>query len=119
MDSLEQQEPTSFEIERHEGRQTAVRVVVDDEKVINSAIESKTRTVQQIFGLLEDRTDGEVEKPTEQVIDNPEELLSKARAELSQLEHPTIDDISRVLITSGLEIRSIKSWLLANKSEIR
>lgn len=130
MDQFEKQQPSTPEMQiekpeeseakqRERQRQTIVRSVADDKRNIDSTIESRTWTVQQIFSTLERRPVGRIEVSSERVTEHPEEVMGKIKADISRLEHPTIDDISRVLIVSGLEVRDIESWLAANKSEVQ
>ena len=75
--------------------------------------------MQSIFGSLERRPVVEHEIQKENAIKNPEEILAKVKDDLTKIENPSIDDISRVLITSGLETQEIESWLKANKNELQ
>ncbi|MEI7709741.1 MAG: hypothetical protein WCI76_03440, partial [bacterium] len=112
------EKPEGPEVEQERLRQSVIRDIVDSKRSTDSAIESKTKSVQSIVGSLERRTVGEQETK-ETSINNPEEILSKVKDDLLKIEKPTIDDISRVLITSGLQTRDIESWLAVNKSELQ
>ncbi len=107
------------ETQQEQLRLSIIRGVADDKRIADSSIESKTRTVQSILSSLEIRSLNEQETREEETINNPEEILDKTRNDLSQIENPTIDNISRVLITSGLEARNIHSWLATNKTEVQ
>jgi hypothetical protein len=129
MDNLEQKQtltpeegiekPEGLEVQQEQLRQSVLRGIADDKRATDSSIESKTRTVQSVLGSLERRPIVEHEIQKESVIKNPEEILGKVKDDLSKIENPTVDDISKVLITSGLEMRDIESWLMANKSELQ
>jgi len=129
MDQFKKQQPPTPEAqiekpeepgaEREQQRQTIARSVAGDKRSIDSTIEFKARTVQQIFSVLERRTVERTGAPNERAVENPEEVMDKIKADISQLGHPTVDDISRVLTTSGLGVRDIESWLAANKSEVQ
>ena len=115
---IQTERPNEPEVERKRQRETIVRSVADDKRSIDSTIESRARTVQQIFSALERRPVERMETSSERVVENPEEVMGRIKADISRLEHPTIDDISRVLITSGLGVRDVESWLTANKDEV-
>lgn len=113
------EKPKEPEAQQEQLRQSIIRGVADDKRITDSSIESKTRTVQNIFGSLEIKTLDRQEVQGEKVTNNPEEVLNKIREGFSQIENPTIDDISRVLITSGLEARDVYSWIATNNNEIQ
>src|SRR3990167_9501742 len=105
------EKPEGSEVIQERLRQSVIRDIVDSKRSTDSVIESKAKSVQSMIGSLERRTVGVQEIKKETVINIPEEILSKVKDDLSKIENPTIDDISRVLISSGLETRDIESWL--------
>jgi len=128
MDKFEQQPPApDTEIEKAEEpeaqqerlRESALRKVASAKQTVDSSIEARTRTVQNILSLLEIKGSEGQEARAEQETSNPEKILNEVMNEFSQSENPGIDDISRILLTSGLEIRDIQSWLARNQHEIQ
>ncbi|MBU2100931.1 hypothetical protein KKA23_02325 [Patescibacteria group bacterium] len=102
-----------------QSRQSIVRGIINDKKALNSVIESKTKTVQQIFSLLERRPEDKTETSKKRIINNPEEILEEIKDNLSKIENQTINDISKVLIASESETQSIQSWLATDKNEVQ
>jgi len=100
-----------------------VQGILDDKRAVDSAIHSKTKEVQQIFSLSERPTEDESEFLKESVVNNPEEILQKGIKTVSpiysKIENQTIEEIVKVLITTGLQAREVQSWLAANREEIQ
>lgn len=106
------------EVQQEQLRESVFRGITQSKRDVDSLVESKTRAAQGFLSSLE-RTVREQEIQKETVISNPEEILKTVQDNLVEVEHLTTDDISRVLITSGLEMRDIESWLTIHKSELQ
>jgi len=128
MDKFEQQPTTpdtrlekveEVESQQEQLRESSIRKIAGAKQTTDSSIEGKTRAVQNILGSLEIKSLEGQEVHAEKETPNPEDTLNKIRDEFSRLENPSIDDISRALLTSGLEIRDIQIWLSRNQGEVQ
>lgn len=129
MDKLEQSQPLvpemeveklkEPEVQQNQPRDLIIRDVVSNKRVIVSEIESKTKTVQNIFNSLEIKSIEGQEVEIKREISDPEETLDKIKDGFSEIENLSINDISQILITSGLEICNIQSWLAKNQIELQ
>ncbi len=96
-----------------------MREVAGVKQTADLLIGAKTEAVQNILSLVEIKGFEGQEPPTEKEVSNPEEILNKVMGEFSRLKNPSIDDISNVLLTSGLEIRDVQIWLARNYGKIQ
>ncbi len=128
MDKFEQQplvldkkieKTEEVEAQQERSRESTLHNIVGTKQKVDSSIEGKTHAVQNILSSLEIKSFDGQETHSEKEIPDPEEILNKIKSEFSQIENPSIDDISRVLFISGLEIRDIQSWLAGNQYEIK
>ena len=89
--------------------------VFDSKRAIDLDIKSKVSTVQRIVESLEINNNDKPEVGALREEGSPEEIINKSRSDFLRLIKPSIDDISRILITSGLEIKDVQSWLSRNQ----
>jgi len=100
-------------------RESALR---EAKQTADSWIEYRTGIVQDILSLLGIKGFEGQEAHAKTETSNPEEIWDKVRevkSELSRSENLGIDDIHKILLTSGLTIRDIQSWLPRNQDEIQ
>jgi len=128
MDKFEQQPTTpdtrleeveEVEAQQEQLREASIRKIAGAKQTTDSSIEGKTRAVQNILSSIEIKGFEGQEVHAEKETPNPEDILNKIGDEFSRLENPSIDDISRALLTSGLEIRDIQIWLSRNQGEVQ
>jgi len=128
MDNFEKQPPApgtrAEEAEQPEAQQerfdkSASHEVADTKQAVDSSIEARARTVQNILSSLEIKGFEDQGVHAEEEISDPEETLDKIRSKFSRSENLRIDDISRILLSSRLEIRGIQAWLTRNRHEIQ
>jgi len=110
------QEP---ETKQEQLRKSIIHEIVSSKKITDTSIKTKTEAVQNVLSLLEVRDVENQKEQFEREVSNPEEILEKIKDEFSQINNPSIDDISKILFTSESDIWDIKSWLERNQSEIQ
>jgi len=126
MDKFEQQPPapdTTIEnAEKTEAQQerlgeSALSKVADTKQIVDSRIEARTKTVQNILSSLEIKGFEGQETHAERETSNPEEILNKVRSKFNRSENPSIDDISRVYLHRNwkLEIFNLGSQEINSK----
>ncbi len=127
MNNFEQQQNSETDIERlHEGdvspeqsREAIIRDIVVQKQSVDSFVESNFNTVQDILVLLEKPVKSEQGRSKERIIKDPRKVLQSIQEDISITKNFSIDDIAKVLITSGMATGLLQSWLESNKDVVQ
>ncbi|MFA5070604.1 MAG: hypothetical protein WC528_04970 [Patescibacteria group bacterium] len=111
------EEPKKKETQEDISRDSLIPRLSNQKAAMDFNIESRARLIQSIFHSLENGVEPGVTLPEKEML-KPEAVLRKIEKNISRLSNPTIDDISSVLTSSGMEMAGIKSGLLIDRTKI-